>query len=89
MIRAVKNDINDIKATIRDILCRELKLDPQAIADQTNLREIPGIESLKILRIILRIEEHYDIELEEQVVFSVETIENIAVAVANLLAKKI
>jgi len=42
-----KNDINDIKAT-PDILCRELKLDPQAIADETN-RDIPGIESLKIL----------------------------------------
>jgi len=64
-----------------------LKLDPQAIADQTNLRDIPGIESLKILRIILR-EEHYDIELEEQVVFSVETIENIAVAVRTCLERK-
>jgi len=26
-----------------------MKLDPQAIADETNLRDIPGIESLKIL----------------------------------------
>jgi len=87
MIRAVKTILTTSRQQFRHTLPRiEVR---SAGADQTNLRDIPGIESLKILRIILRIEEHYDIELEEQVVFSVETIENIAVAVANLLAKKI
>jgi len=49
MIRAVKKILTTSRQQFRHILCRELKLDPQAIADETNLRDIPGIESLKIL----------------------------------------
>lgn len=84
----MKHDISDIKATVKDLICRELKLEPQIMTAQNNLREIPGMESLKILRVILCIEEHYGIELEEEVVFSVNTIEDIAVAVASLMNRQ-
>jgi len=50
-----------------------LKLDPQAIAIRRTCVTFQALSRSKFC-IILRIEEHYDIELEEQV-FSVETIE--------------
>jgi len=78
-------DLSHIQATVKDILCSELNTNPQLITNKTGLREIPGIESLKFLRVILCVEEHYRIELEEKVVFSVNTLEDIAVAVANCL----
>jgi len=74
-----------IQTTIKEILCRELSIEPQLITYKMGLREIPGIESLKFLRVILCVEEHYGIELEEKVVFSINTLEDIAVAVANCL----
>jgi acyl carrier protein len=81
------NDLKDIEAKIKEIICRELKLDPQTITENTNLREIPGIESIKILRIIVLIEGLYGIELEDQVIFRAETIADIALATQKLLAK--
>ena len=81
----MKPNLHDIQTTISAIISRELKLESQAITTENNLRDIPGMESLKILRIILCIEEHYGIELEENIVFSVNTIDEIAIAVATLL----
>jgi len=77
--------ISTIKTTIRETICQELQIEPQMISDQASLRDMPGIESLKFLRVILCVEEHYNIELEEQVVFSVNTVEALAIAVANQL----
>lgn len=79
----MNRNIDDIKTIVRETICRELQIAPQVITDQINLREVSGIESLKFLRIILCIEEYYGIELEEKVVFSVETLNDIAAAVAN------
>lgn len=78
--------ISNIKTTIRETICQELQIEPQVISDQASLRDMPGIESLKFLRVILCIEERYNVELEEQVVFSVNTIEELAIAVADQLS---
>jgi acyl carrier protein len=84
----MENDINSIKHLIKGVISDELNLHAQTLTDSTNLRAIPSIESIKILRIIVRVEEHYDIELEDQVVFNVETINDIASAVHKLLVKE-
>lgn len=81
------DNLKDIESKIKEIVCGELKLDPQTITEKTNLREIPGIESIKILRIIVLIEGHYGIELEDQVIFQSETIEDISLATQKLLVK--
>ncbi len=79
---------SEIAAVVKELLCQELNFEPPEITETTNIRELPDIESIKILRVILSIEERYDVELEDQVVFSVNTIEDIARAVTNLLAQK-
>jgi len=81
-------DQREIESRVKEILCRELKLGPEQVTETTNLRELPGIESIKILRIITFVESHYDIELEDQVIFKIETIRDTATAVRNLLEKK-
>lgn len=78
----------EIKSKIKEIICSELKLAPETINEKTKLREVPGVESIKILRIIVLIESHYRIELEDSVIFQSETIEDIAIATKNLLASK-
>ena len=81
------DNLQAIESKLKEIICAELKLDPQTTSEKTNLREIPGIESIKILRIIVLIEKHYGVELEDQVIFQAETIADIARATYNLLAK--
>ena len=81
------DNLQEIESKLKEIVCGELKLDPQTTNEKTNLREIPGIESIKILRIIVLIEKHYGVELEDQVIFQAQTIADIALATHNLLPK--
>lgn len=39
----------------------------------TVIRELPGIESMKVLRIIAKIERQFGIELDDDVVFNIGT----------------
>jgi acyl carrier protein len=81
-------DTHNINEVIKEIVCNELKLDPQTLTNDANLRAIPGIESIVILRIIVKVEDRFDIELEDQTVFGVETIQDIANAVQALALKQ-
>jgi acyl carrier protein len=81
-------DTNNIADVIKDIVCSELKLEPQALTNESNLRAISGIESIMILRIIVKVEDRFGIELEDQTVFGVETIQDIANAVQALALKQ-
>jgi len=79
---------SEIEAKVKEVLCRELKLDPEKVGETTKLREIPGIESIKILRIVTLVEGHYNVELEDQVIFKLETIRDTAAAVRDLLSRR-
>jgi acyl carrier protein len=76
-------DVATIQATVRDVVSEQLGLPPEAITATSDLRKLPGIESLKVLRIIARIERCYDIELDDEVVFGVTTVEELAVAIRD------
>ncbi len=64
-----------IEAVVRAFLAEELKITPDAIGPLTDLRELPRADSVKLLRAVARIERHYGIELADDAVFSVRTIE--------------
>jgi len=74
----------DVERTISAIVCEELKLSAEQLTSGTNLRELPGVESIKVLRIISKIERVFDVELEDDVVFRVKTVAELASAIRNL-----
>jgi acyl carrier protein len=78
----------EIEAKVKEIICRELKLEPAKVTSTTKLRELAGVESIKILRIVTFVESHYDVEMEDQIIFKIETIQDTATAVRNLLEKR-
>lgn len=61
------------KQELRAIICNELNLTGVEITDATLIRELPGIESMKVLRMIAKIERHFDLELSDDVVFNIGT----------------
>lgn len=73
----------DVADKIRILLHKNLELPIELLEDDAKLREL-GVESIKVLRTILAIEEHYDIELDNEVVFKAETVRDIARAVVQL-----
>jgi acyl carrier protein len=71
----------DITTTVTEIVTDALGVD--TVAPDTDLRAVEGADSVKLLRILARIEERYDIELEDADVFGVSTVEGIVAAVAT------
>jgi acyl carrier protein len=83
----VRRSVEEIRGTIVGFIHDELKLSPGRIAAATNLRELPGAESVKILRVIARIERAFDIELEDEIVFRIERLDDLVREVATLVSE--
>jgi acyl carrier protein len=77
-----------IEDAIKKIVRSTLNLPESEIASSTNLRDLPGVESIKILRIVASLEKKFDIRLDDQVVFRVSTIEELAGAVSKLVEER-
>lgn len=79
---------NEITATVTDIAAAELGVSPASLAPDTDLRAIEGIDSVKVLRMIARIEREYAVELSDEDVFSLTTVEGTVSAVRAALAEQ-
>ena len=72
---------NDIKATVSELICSALNLDPAELARAQTLREIRSVDSINMVRAIARIEDHFDIELDDDLVFEIRTLDDLVAEV--------
>ncbi len=79
---------SDIIAAVTDIAATELGVPAATLSPDVDLRAIEGIDSVKVLRLIARIERKYAVELSDEDVFSLTTIEDTASAVRAALAEQ-
>jgi acyl carrier protein len=76
---------DNITATVTQIAAAELGVPAESLAPQTELRSIEGMDSVKVLRMVARIERAYGVELDDEVVFSLTSIASAATAVSRAL----
>lgn len=76
---------DDIIATVTRIAAVELGVQASDLPTNTDLHFIAGADSVKLVRIIARVEQVYGIELDDEVVFSLKTVTSAADAVAAAL----
>jgi acyl carrier protein len=69
-------------------IAKELKIDELKLTPGVELRSIDGIESIKVLRIVCKVEQKYDVELQDDAVFRANTIQDIMDAVKLARAAK-
>lgn len=79
---------DDITATVTEIAAAELGVPATTLRPDTELRAIEGMDSVKVLRMIARIERAYDVELDDEVVFSLSSIASAAAAVSQALGER-
>jgi acyl carrier protein len=72
----------EITTSVIEIVADVLGADVADVAPDTDLRTVEGADSIKVLRIIAKIEQRYDIELDDEDVFGVSTVEQVASVVA-------
>ena len=69
--------MQDVNSTIGAVLAEVLALPEADIAGCRDLSTLPGIDSMKMLRVITRIERRLHIELDDRVVFRLHTLEDL------------
>jgi acyl carrier protein len=79
-------DAGELYTFVAGTIAQELKIDEVQLTPMLDLRSIAGIESIKVLRIICKVEQKYDVELEDDAVFRANTIQDIVDAVRNATA---
>ncbi|MCC3313875.1 acyl carrier protein [Nocardia africana] len=79
----------DILHAVTEIAAAETGLPISALAPDADLRGTAGVDSVRVLRIIARIERTYDIELEDEDVFAVSTLAELADVVDKALREAV
>jgi acyl carrier protein len=77
-----------IEEAIKKIVQTTLHLPDSEITSSTNLRDLPGVESIKILRIVASLEKKFDVRLDDEIVFNLSTIAELAEAVSKLVEER-
>lgn len=78
----------DIESTIKEIAQSVLKLPDETIGSTTDLRDLPGVESIKLLRVVANVEKKFGIRIEDPVVFRVSSIADLAREVSKLVESR-
>lgn len=77
----------EIADIARGHLAAELKIDPSAIADDSVLRELPGADSIHLLRVVSRLEREWDAEFDDEDIFKSTTLADLVSMVASYLTR--
>lgn len=75
----------DVAATVRDYVAKELGIEQATIEDDTVLKELPGADSVRLLRIVSKLERHWDAEFEDEDIFKSSTLDELITLVAGYL----
>jgi acyl carrier protein len=67
----------EVVFVIRELLGQELKISPADIADGAVLKELPGADSVRLVRVVSRLERHWDREFDDDHVFDLRTLDEL------------
>ncbi|MGW4273390.1 acyl carrier protein [Streptomyces seoulensis] len=79
--------VTDIEQTVRRFVAEQLRIGVEQVDVDTDLRSLPRFDSIHALQIVLEIEQHYDIEVEDRIVFETSTVREFAAAITKVIAE--
>jgi acyl carrier protein len=77
----------EVADTVRVHLAAELKIEASAITEDSVLRELPGVDSIQLLRVVSRLEREWDIEFDDEDVFASNTFADLADMVTSYVTR--
>ncbi|MCM3882736.1 acyl carrier protein [Frankia sp. R82] len=78
-------DADGIVRQITEIVAAELGVTVDSLVPDTDLRGIEGADSVRLLRVVAKVEQTWDVELEDDEVFGVSSIADLAKVVTAAL----
>ncbi|MFD3702454.1 acyl carrier protein [Nocardia sp. NPDC058658] len=77
-----------ILATVTEIAISETGLSATDLTPDADLRAMAGVDSVRVLRMIARIERTFDIELADEDVFGMSTLTEVTAVVARAVREE-
>ena len=74
----------DILDEIRRQVVAELGVRPDEVNADSVLKQLPGADSVRLLRVVARIERRYDVEFDDEDVFTVRTPADLAALILRV-----
>lgn len=78
----------DVMEAITGLVIAAMGTNALVVDPDDDLTTTPGLDSVRVMRIIAAVERRYDIELEDEQVFSFRTIRNVADSVEAVLKER-
>jgi len=66
--------MSDIKAQVSEIICEQLDVKPEDIADNKSFTDDLGADSLAIVELVLALEEKFDVKIPDDDVDKIKTV---------------
>jgi acyl carrier protein len=79
--------MSDNERKMRDVMALMLEIPADEISDATEMDAVEGWDSLKHLKIVLALEETFDVSFEEEIALEITSVPKIRVALGNLGVK--
>ncbi|MFD4370796.1 acyl carrier protein [Streptomyces sp. NPDC058486] len=73
----------DVAASVRDALAAEVGIEARTVTGDAELSLLPGMESVKLLRVVSALEEVHGVALDDDVLFSIETVDDLVRALGG------
>ncbi|MER5637117.1 acyl carrier protein [Kitasatospora sp. NPDC002227] len=70
----MSTDQHSTEQQVTEIIAAELGIPAEQITADSHFRELPGVDSMRVLQIILKTEKAFDIEIEADVTFRIQTV---------------
>lgn len=81
-------DTTTLSTAVTEIVAAELGRSPSELSPGTDLRGVEGADSIKVLRIVAKIEQAYDVELEDDEIFGLKTIDEVVTVVGRAIERE-
>ncbi|MFE9581647.1 acyl carrier protein [Nocardia sp. NPDC006044] len=78
-------DPADILRTVTEIAAAETGIAQAELRPDVDLRGMAGVDSVRVLRMVAKIERTYDIEMEDEDVFGLSTLNDVVAVVDRSL----
>lgn len=76
-----------VAARVRDALAAELYCPPDLIRPESQLADLPGLDSVKLLRVVAALETEFDLGLDDELLHSVRAVGDIIALVEGELTQ--
>ncbi|MEU9990956.1 acyl carrier protein [Streptomyces sp. NPDC007971] len=77
-----------IAAITTEILATELEISPSDIDVYDVLKGLPGADSMKLLRVVSKLERHWNAEFDDEAIFASETVDDLITLVQKYIGEE-